>query len=146
MSKIGRTTTFMSAVAYARMFAKEFIDPTQSFPRIEIAEFFARYVHGDERVKIEIRVDSDCVGLLLCGRLLGFMSIEIGADTNVSATVAVGKNGQRVMLLHRVRSFLIYRGGCALMGAAKLDCVTGFTKHFKDESFVVVAPGETASG
>ena len=92
----------------------------------------------------EIRVDSHRVDLLLCRRLSGFVSIDIGADTNVSATVAVGKNSRRVLLFHWVRSFLIY-GGCTLVGAAKLDCVIGFTKHFKDESFVVVALGEPTS-
>ena len=46
--------------------------PAKSFPRLDIAELFARYVHGDERVKIEVRVDSDRVRLLLSGGLLRF--------------------------------------------------------------------------
>jgi signal transduction histidine kinase len=46
--------------------------PPKSFPRFDIADLFARYVHGDERVKIEVRVDSDRVGLLLSGGLLRF--------------------------------------------------------------------------
>src|ERR1700724_408572 len=43
---------------------------TKSFPRLDIAELFARYLHGDERVKIEVRVDADRVSLLLSGGLL----------------------------------------------------------------------------
>ena len=45
-----------------------FIGPPISFPRLDIGDLFARNIHGDERVKIEVRVDADGVGLLLSER------------------------------------------------------------------------------
>ena len=72
MSKFGRTTVFHIRCGIRRNVYERVHWPTKSFPGLDIANLFASYVHGDERVKIEVGVDSDRLGLLLGGGLLRF--------------------------------------------------------------------------
>ena len=70
VSKLTRTTSFMSAGGYAGTLTNMFIGPLpNSLPGWDVRRLLARDVHRDERVEVEVRIHSDPARDLLgqCG-------------------------------------------------------------------------------